>query len=129
MPAEIQLLACGYSVQCSVRGCRVRATMLARHTDGQGAGHFGNANCATDTRIGSRQTALTCTTSGTQPMPEKTIKRRLQDCDAARLSCHVPRGADLGGRASRISGADRGLFSRSSSPRQGIRARRRPGAA
>ena len=25
-------------------------------------------------------------------MPEKTIKRRLQDCDAARLSCHVPRG-------------------------------------
>ena len=43
-------------------------------------------------------------------MPEKTIKRRLQDCDAARLSCHVPRGADLGGRASRISGADRGLF-------------------
>ena len=24
-------------------------------------------------------------------MPEKTVKRRLQDCDAARLSCHVPR--------------------------------------
>ena len=36
MAAEIQLLACGYSAQCSVRGCRARATMLARYTDGQG---------------------------------------------------------------------------------------------
>jgi hypothetical protein len=34
--AEIQLLACGYSAQCSVRGCRARATRLARYTDGQG---------------------------------------------------------------------------------------------
>jgi hypothetical protein len=24
-------------------------------------------------------------------MPEGTIQSRLQDCDAARLSCHVPR--------------------------------------
>ena len=24
-------------------------------------------------------------------MPERTIQSRLQDCDAARLSCHVPR--------------------------------------
>lgn len=34
--AEIQLLACGYSAQCTVRGCRARATMLARYTDTQG---------------------------------------------------------------------------------------------
>jgi hypothetical protein len=34
--AEIQLLACGYSAQCGVRGCRARATMLARYTDDQG---------------------------------------------------------------------------------------------
>jgi len=33
---EIQLLACGYSVQCSVRGCRTRASVLARYTDTQG---------------------------------------------------------------------------------------------
>jgi hypothetical protein len=36
MAAEIQLLACGYSAECSVRGCRARATMLARYTDDQG---------------------------------------------------------------------------------------------
>ena len=36
MAAEIQLLACGYSAQCTVRGCRARATKLARYTDGQG---------------------------------------------------------------------------------------------
>jgi len=35
MAAEIQLLSCGYSVQCAVRGCRARATRLARYTDGQ----------------------------------------------------------------------------------------------
>jgi hypothetical protein len=34
--AEIQLLTCGYSAQCTVRGCRARATMLARYTDTQG---------------------------------------------------------------------------------------------
>jgi hypothetical protein len=34
--AEIQLLSCGYSAQCTVRGCRVRATTVARYTDGQG---------------------------------------------------------------------------------------------
>jgi hypothetical protein len=34
--AEIQIIACGYSAQCTVRGCRARATMLARYTDGQG---------------------------------------------------------------------------------------------
>ena len=36
MAAEIQLLTCGYSAQCTVRGCRARATMLARYTDDQG---------------------------------------------------------------------------------------------
>ena len=36
MAAEIQLLACGYSAQCSVRGCRARAIRLARYTDDQG---------------------------------------------------------------------------------------------
>ena len=36
MAAEIQLLACGYSAQCTVRGCRTRATKLARYADGQG---------------------------------------------------------------------------------------------
>jgi hypothetical protein len=34
--AEIQLLACGYSAQCTVRGCRARSTRLARYTDDQG---------------------------------------------------------------------------------------------
>jgi hypothetical protein len=34
--AEIQLLTCGYSAQCTVRGCGARATMLATYTDGQG---------------------------------------------------------------------------------------------
>jgi len=28
--AEIQLLTCGYSAQCTVRGCRARATMIAK---------------------------------------------------------------------------------------------------
>jgi len=30
------MLACGYSAQCTVSGCRARATMLARYTDTQG---------------------------------------------------------------------------------------------
>jgi len=34
--AEIQIIACGYSAQCTVRGCRARANRLARYTDGQG---------------------------------------------------------------------------------------------
>jgi hypothetical protein len=34
--AEIELLACGYSAQCTVRGCGARATVLTRYTDGQG---------------------------------------------------------------------------------------------
>jgi hypothetical protein len=34
--AEIQLLTCRYSAQCTVRGCRVRPTMVARYADGQG---------------------------------------------------------------------------------------------
>ncbi len=34
--AEIQIIACEYSAQCAVRGCRARATRLARYTDGQG---------------------------------------------------------------------------------------------
>jgi hypothetical protein len=33
---EIQLLTCDYSARCTVRGCRARATRLARYTDGQG---------------------------------------------------------------------------------------------
>jgi hypothetical protein len=33
---KIQLLACGYSAPCTVRGCRARGTMLARYVDGQG---------------------------------------------------------------------------------------------
>jgi hypothetical protein len=33
---EIHLLACGYSALRTVRGCRARATMLARFVDGQG---------------------------------------------------------------------------------------------
>ena len=36
MAAEIQLLARGYPAQCGVRGCRARATRLARYADGQG---------------------------------------------------------------------------------------------
>ena len=36
MAAEIQLLARGHSAHCSVRGCRARATRLARYADGQG---------------------------------------------------------------------------------------------
>ena len=29
MAAEIQLLTCGYSAQCTVRGCRARATLAS----------------------------------------------------------------------------------------------------
>ena len=36
MAEEIQLLACWYAAQCSVRGCRARATRLAMYTDRQG---------------------------------------------------------------------------------------------
>jgi hypothetical protein len=36
VPAEIQLLACGYSAQCTVRGCDARGSVLARYTDDQG---------------------------------------------------------------------------------------------
>jgi hypothetical protein len=36
MAAEIQLLACGYSARCTVRGCRDSATVLARYTEGWG---------------------------------------------------------------------------------------------
>ena len=36
MAEEIQLLECGYAARCTVRGCRVRATGLARYTDDQG---------------------------------------------------------------------------------------------
>jgi|HubBroStandDraft_1064217.scaffolds.fasta_scaffold3581822_1 hypothetical protein len=34
--AEIQIIACRYSAQCTVHGCRARANVLARYTDGQG---------------------------------------------------------------------------------------------
>jgi hypothetical protein len=37
MTAEIQLLACGYLAQCTVRGCRPRATTIARYIDDGGA--------------------------------------------------------------------------------------------
>jgi hypothetical protein len=33
--AEIQIIACGYSAQCTVRGGRTRATRAGRYTDGQ----------------------------------------------------------------------------------------------
>jgi len=36
MPAEIQLLPCGYSACCSVDQCQFRATTLVRYTDNQG---------------------------------------------------------------------------------------------
>ena len=36
MAAEIQLLASGYLALCTVRGCRARATQIARNTDGPG---------------------------------------------------------------------------------------------
>jgi hypothetical protein len=35
MAEEIQLVTRRYSAQCTVRGCRVRATMIATYTDGQ----------------------------------------------------------------------------------------------
>jgi hypothetical protein len=46
------------------------------------AGRSGSASYAIDTPPGSRPIARTSTTSGAIPMPEKTVKRRLQDCDA-----------------------------------------------
>ena len=33
--AEIQIIACGYSAQCTVGGGRTRATRAGRYTDGQ----------------------------------------------------------------------------------------------
>jgi hypothetical protein len=44
----------------------------------------------TDTRIGSRQTARTGTTCEAHPIPEKTSKGRLQNCDAALASDDGP---------------------------------------
>jgi len=37
MAAEIQLLACGYSAQCTVRRCGARATTIVRYIDDGGA--------------------------------------------------------------------------------------------
>jgi hypothetical protein len=34
---ETQLLACGYAATCTVRGCRTRATTIARYIDDGGA--------------------------------------------------------------------------------------------
>ena len=59
MAAEIQLLACGYSAQCTVRGCRARATMLARYTDGQGRPLRQRELCDRHARTGSIQIART----------------------------------------------------------------------
>jgi hypothetical protein len=35
--AEIQLLTCGYSAQCTVRNCPARAATIARYIDDGGA--------------------------------------------------------------------------------------------
>ena len=53
-------------------------------------GHSSSASYATDTPPGSKRIARTSTTSGAIPMPEKTVKRRLQDCDAALASDDGP---------------------------------------
>jgi hypothetical protein len=34
--AEIQMIVCEYSAPCTVRGCRTRGSVLARHSDSQG---------------------------------------------------------------------------------------------
>jgi len=60
MAAEIQLLACGYLAQCTVRGCRVSATTIARILTMEER-HSASASCATDMRPGSRLTARTST--------------------------------------------------------------------
>jgi hypothetical protein len=36
LPADIQLLPCGYVACCSVRQCQARASTVARYTDDQG---------------------------------------------------------------------------------------------
>jgi hypothetical protein len=53
---EIQLLECGYSAQCTVRGCRARATS-SPDTPMARAGRSDRASCAIDTRIGSERIA------------------------------------------------------------------------
>jgi len=53
---EIQLLACGYSGQCSVRGCRAPATRLRRYTDNQGRPRRQRELCER-MRIGSSEPA------------------------------------------------------------------------
>jgi hypothetical protein len=47
MTAEIQLLTCGYSTQCTVRGCRARATTIARYID-DGVSPLRSASCVID---------------------------------------------------------------------------------
>jgi len=36
MPAEIELITCGYPARCAVRPCTARATVIVRYTDDQG---------------------------------------------------------------------------------------------
>src|SRR6266404_7399814 len=79
---EIQLLGSGYSAHCSARGCRARATMLARYTDGQGR-QLEATRAMRSTRGLARFERRT-------PMPDRTIKRWLQDCDAALASDDGP---------------------------------------
>ena len=89
MAAEIQLLACGYSAQCTVRGCRARATMLARYTDGQGRPLRQRELCERHAAWLKANRPNVHDLRG-DPMPEKTVKRRLQDCDAALASDDGP---------------------------------------
>jgi hypothetical protein len=58
VPAEIQLLTCGYSAPCTVRGCGTRAIKLARYADSQGR-PLKQRELAGDTRTGSRRIART----------------------------------------------------------------------
>ena len=86
MADEIQLLACGYSAQCTVRelleshigGCRVRATMLAGYIDGQGRPLRQRELCERQ-RTGSRAMGM--------------LNNQREELFRGRVSLHTSRGA------------------------------------
>ena len=52
MAVEIQLLICGYSAQCTVRGCRARELPFSPGTPIAKDGRLNTASCASATRTG-----------------------------------------------------------------------------
>ena len=83
MAAEIQLLACGYTAQCTVRGCRVRATRLARYTDGQDRPLRQRELCDSTRGMAQGESTERSRLKERSRRLREPSRRRLQNCDAA----------------------------------------------